>query len=1645
MSGHDKHDKHDLQDQEDLVQSTFATDGRDDEAALPAHSAEDEQQAHADAADEQPTAQAQDVALPEPTVEAHDERVEGPWSVRQTYKDKRVLITGSTGFLAKVVVSMILRYHPDIEQLYLLIRPRRDATAQERFLTELVDCDAFKPLHDIYGAALSGFLQEKVTVLPGDITDRYLGLPHDEAQALSSVLDLFINSAGLTNFNPNLENALRINTLSEHNILEFLELGGLRCALMHVSTCFVAGNTQVPTPEVLPAPRIYPAYEELKAEFDVDREIEDCFRLIDYAQHLAKDQEQESMFAQTARERLKKLNLSPEDQQAFSKEVDKARREWIKRYLSQQGRKRAAHWGWPNIYTYTKSMGERLLSKQRGRVNFAIVRPAIIESGEHFPVPGWNEGINTTAPLTYLRYKGHRYYPTREGVSLDIIPVDYVSSAMLSIGAALIQRRAHHVYQLGSSDLNPMPMYRIVELTSLATRKLRQNETKTPEWQKKLFDLLEGRPVDEATFNRRSAPGVRKLLGNVSDAIERSPLKSLGGLGKALSSAQKTVDKLERATGTLEKMFEIFMPFINYNTYTFRARNLGALTATLIPEEQEFYGDRIPGLNWRTYWMDVHIPGLARYVYPNLEDKLRQSTQETYTHQDLVELFEASTANYAHRIALQHHHGKIVERYTYAQLGQHADRAAAFLKSVGVTPQTSVLLISENRPQWAMSYFGILKARAIAVPVDPESNVAKIASLATSSHARVAILSQSIYDRIGAQLEAEFEQLGREILVVTFGQVFALQLTSDAITKTLTQPGLQEESLFEGLDEAKLASLIYTSGTTGTPKGVMLSHTNFTNLLQSMQEVFKISERDGFLSVLPLHHTFEFTCGLLMPIARGSSITYLEELNADELNRALKATPITAMIGVPALWQLLNRRIEQRVNDAPTPVRWLLEQLLRLNRATRARFGVNIGPTIFAAIHRAFGGRIRYFISGGAALPSDLLKSFYGMGFNMYEGYGLTEAAPVLTVNRPDKGLFAGSVGKPLPGVEIQIKNPNDEGIGEVIARGANVMLGYLGRHDETQRALQDGWLHTGDLGKLDRHGNLTIVGRDKDVIVTTGGKNVYPDELEELYGQHPDIEEMSVVGLADEQGAERVAALIRVRAEEDANSAEIAEIKAVVREWIRVEGSRVPAHERIQVLRFWDEELPRTATRKIQRKGVIEILKRLMKAEQSSHDKEEHDAEWIWLDRIVASLSGIDANKIYPSMHLQDELGFDSLMFVELASILDARGYPVGVDTLNRLDTLEQLRELLQEDSQTNRNALVPAKQGTLERVDEYDVPEPLSMLGKQLLFMGQMQSYEKLFNVEVFGQHNLPLHNRNIVVISNHCSHLDMGLVKYALGDYGKEIRALAAADYFYKDKTRKTYFKNFTNLIPIERSGSLEGSLGAANSALKRGEMILVFPEGTRSRDGKLQPFRRGVGYLVSERDVDILPVYLEGTYRAFPKGAKLPNPAARNLKVYIGKPLLASELLKKTQGLNPTDRYQAIADEAQRAVESLRDHGIGGQGVGQRGKANGVALEPIFKTLNDKFGKARIDAEVSYYFSLGNDDDAKWTVIVNADQCAVYPGKPKGGGADCVIKTSPELFRRMIEESYTPSIDEFMNGTIKTNEPALLMRFQSVFGL
>jgi long-chain acyl-CoA synthetase len=338
---------------------------------------------------------------------------------------------------------------------------------------------------------------------------------------------------------------------------------------------------------------------------------------------------------------------------------------------------------------------------------------------------------------------------------------------------------------------------------------------------------------------------------------------------------------------------------------------------------------------------------------------------------------------------------------------------------------------------------------------------------------------------------------------------------------------------------------------------------------------------------------------------------------------------------------------------------------------------------VFLPIHEGFGGRIRYLISGGSALPADVLKAFHGLGFNFFEGYGLTETAPVLTVTSPKGQPIVGSVGKPLAGIEVKIGEPDPvTGVGEVIARGRNVMAGYWEDESSTAAVLKDGWFHTGDLGKFDDDGNLYIVGRSKEIIVDTNGKNVYPDEIEDLYRDSPFIKHISVVGLPDGVG-EQVAAAVVANYEHDAMLART-EVHARIDEHFRKVSGDLPFWKRVKVMHVWpNDDLPRTAKRSVKRREVVAELQSLRKKADESAGAlvaavrtDENAVAWL-LDT-VATVSGRRRADVVLGSRF-DQLGFDSLMYAELSSAMENAGVHVPEDfDVTSLGTVAELHEVL-------------------------------------------------------------------------------------------------------------------------------------------------------------------------------------------------------------------------------------------------------------------------------------------------------------------------------------------------------------------------------
>jgi long-chain acyl-CoA synthetase len=716
-----------------------------------------------------------------------------------------------------------------------------------------------------------------------------------------------------------------------------------------------------------------------------------------------------------------------------------------------------------------------------------------------------------------------------------------------------------------------------------------------------------------------------------------------------------------------------------------------------------------------------------------------------------------------------------------------------------------------------------------------------------------------------------------------------------------------------------VASLIFTSGTTGQPKGVMLSHRNLTSMVSMLSSVFDMTTHDGVLSVLPLHHTFEFSTGFLTPLSRGAQITYLPELTSDALARAIKNGHVTGMVGVPALWELLHRRIKNRLYERSDWIGKTADNLIRANAWLRDKTPLNFGQVIFYPIHEGLGGRIRYFISGGSALSEKIQRDFHGLGFTILEGYGLTEASPVLTVTRPENRMLTGTVGKPLPGVEVRIVEPDASGVGEVVARGPNVMLGYYEDEAATRKTLIERWLYTGDLGRVDDDGNLYLVGRSKEIIVDTNGKNVYPDELEEIYGNSPYIKELSIVGLPDGIG-EKVACLVVADDEYDISLSRSA-LHRLVEEHFRDVSASLPYYKRVKVLHFTDMELPRTATRKVKRREVVQMMESLEESQRSERRggvQEAANADALWLLGLVATAANRPRSEVSIDTRLSD-LGFDSLMFVELATSIENAGGSISAP--ERFNEIQDVRELL---TVINRQGAPATKQAARpddrKKDDEIRVPSFVRTAGTRTGDFLQRFLYDQFLKTHYEGRSNIPPHT-NFIVAANHSSHLDMGLTKMALGEYGKDLVALAAADYFFDTKYKRAVMENFTNLVPMERTGSLRQSLRHARSFLDQGYNALIFPEGTRSMTGIMADYKPVVGYLALHARVGILPVYLEGTFEAMPKGTTVIK--SREIGARIGHFLSYEELEEMTRGMARAEAYRLIAARVRHEVVNLRD--------------------------------------------------------------------------------------------------------------------------
>lgn len=1505
----------------------------------------------------------------------------GALDVTEALSGKRFVIVGGTGFLGKVLVGLLLKRFPEIGHIYLMVRPKTGLTPQERFLQELWPSPCFDPMREGKNELEAiQYLYERLTPIAGDVTRPLAGIDEETlAQLKREGVDAVLNVAGVVSFTPPIDEGFLVNAQGVLNLIDLCrELGGAHngdaskaVPLMHTSTCYVAGERTGVVFEDDPREWPFPRCEQLdRSHWDPMRELEQGLEIAKNVRARAKDGQLESLFVERAKKRLRQQQR-PTTGEVLQQAVDKERARWLDDELVEVGTQRAKHWGWPNTYTYTKSVGEQLLADSG--IPYTIVRPAVVESSLSFPFPGWNEGINTSAPLIYMALHGQIHYPTRDGHILDVIPVDQVCFGTVLAAAALLKGEQEPVYQFGTGDSNGFTMNRLIELTGLYKRRFMRSRRRGNPMLNRLYARIEPVSVTPEAYYQRSSPAVVKGLELAQQGIRL--LKKTPGAGVA-APLEKTVASLAKQAKGAQAIMEAFLPFTSQLDYRFRCDNTRALYERAVDVDKEKLPFLPQQLDWRAYWQEVHIPGLRKWVFPHLEARLFKRPRAEDRFSDLLALLDEVADREGSRVALQrlvdgHDGEQVLDGVSYRDLRRRAHACASRLADVGVHPGDRVALIAKNGPEWAIGFFGILSAGASVVPLDPAQGGVELGER---------------LDRVGVQFALLDDS------VETVPSAACLDLGEFVEAPPVEVAVVAPEVLVSPDD---VAVIPFTAGTMGEAKPVVLTHKNITAVLASIAPLFKITRRDSGLSVMPLHQTFELACGLLLPLLRGARVTYVDEITAERLSDAFQVAGITAMIGVPQVWQDLEKKIYDELSESGPFAEAAFQAGLLLNKTLGKALGVNLGRVLFRPIHDKLGGKIRFMVSTGGHLPQRTAETFRSLGIELKQGYGLTEAAPVVTVGDA-KGR-----GEPVPGLEVEIRDTADDGVGEIVTRGDTVMRGYFDDEETTRRAFgPDGWLRTGDLGRIDKDGRITVVARHNEVITLPSGQRVYPRPIEEHLAKVKNVAEVAVVGIPDGQGGERVAALVvvarpeRAEDEDDVGFDERCHArleKARLR--VESEARALDEHERPGIVEVGFEPLPRTTDKRVKRTDVIaEIVARQQRP------------------RVRGA----------PALEPAEVLAADGGVPVRRRERLGAPGRPK-------------------------------------KKADDPDaalaVPQPVKNVVRDALLTGQMGFYGKGMKVSVSGEQNIP-HNRQTIVASNHASHLDMGLIKYALGSYGRDIVALAAKDYFFEGRWRRTYFENFTNLRPLDRADNPREAMREASGLLERGNTVLLFPEGTRTTTGEMAPFRPAVAYLALKHGVDVLPVFVDGTYRSMPRGAFLPK--NRKLSVKVGPPIPAAQLKAAADeaGLKMSAACQRGALVVQRAVEALRDdrtfHLEAALDEIMRGKAavekrpDKNPLEDLFTELEKRFQPDEVKQPLTYYFSLGQGPETKWTVRVDKSGCRIFNGKGDDP-ADCVMKTDVAMFTRIVRDHYIPQVSEFLDGTVKTNDPELLTAFVQVFNL
>ncbi len=562
--------------------------------------------------------------------------------------------------------------------------------------------------------------------------------------------------------------------------------------------------------------------------------------------------------------------------------------------------------------------------------------------------------------------------------------------------------------------------------------------------------------------------------------------------------------------------------------------------------------------------------------------KKKFTLYETHKVSSIRDMLIQSASKYKSKIALEDLADTPIKKLTYSGLLDTVLKFGNALIKLGIKERTHIAVIGENRVQWAVTYLTSMTFNYVIVPVDKNLNINEVLNIIHESDSEVIVFSES-FETIFKERMSSLKRLKNYINMDQPAEKDGILSMVELINSS--DPANIKEMPEINPDE--MAEVIFTSGSLGRAKGVMLSQKNLASNLMAMTSLIEIVSSDKFLSVLPIHHKYECTCGLLCPLYSGGSVHYARSLKTivDDLQQ-VKAT---ILLGVPLMFDKMFKRIYKTIREDRVKSK-VVPSLIKITNFTSVVGWKSFKRKVFGELHEKFGGSIRIFIAGGAAPDPKVAKGLREFGFNFVQGYGLTETSPILTLNQLDN-FKDNAAGIPLPGVEIKINNPSSDGVGEIYARGPNIMLGYYNNNSLTEESFKDGWFKTGDLGFFDKEGFLHISGRKKNMILSKNGENVFPEEIEDLLNRSAYVLESLVFGEKNEKHDEIIAAQIVVDAESLIEYSEVNNVKItgeliekIIGDVIMEVNKELPLYKQIKKFYVRDKEFEKTTTQKIKR-----------------------------------------------------------------------------------------------------------------------------------------------------------------------------------------------------------------------------------------------------------------------------------------------------------------------------------------------------------------------------------------------------------------------------------------------------------------------------